>query len=415
MAGRAAPPDIPDLLTIEVPPGTRVMVISDIHLRPTRTDASTWAAGELSRRIGGWEGPGILVMAGDILELWAIQPADPAGSLAAHPELVEAVRTFGQGDGRRVVYLVGNHDGRIGWDEGAAAVIERGLGAELAFAAELRGPGGTVRVEHGHRFDPANAFTDPRSPQDSPLGQHIVQELLPTLSGAEEHGKRRWLDGVESLSDPRTFPAFVSSRIFYRRLAAKAWWFVLPLALAILLRIPLTYALLGGRTLDLGPFSHRLLLLDLAVVLDIVVVAAILFWGVRRSWKAASTIVAERRGRAQNDNSREAARDLVGKGFAGLVAAHTHHPELSAVEGGFYANTGSGTRVVDRVEARLALPHVFVPRIQLSWVELEPEERWRVRLLAGRHDVPGTTALERRMAKRGALAPRELGVVGEHP
>lgn len=408
-------PEIPDILAIDVATGTRVMVLSDTHLRPVLTDASAWAAPELARRISAWDGDGILILAGDILELWAIEPPDPAGSLGAHPEFVDAVRRFSGGQGRRAVYVVGNHDGRVGWDRDAARIIREEMGVELALAVELHGDGGTVRIEHGHQFDPANAFADPRSARDTPLGQHIVQEVLPTLSGAEQSPRGGWLDGVESLADPRTFPAFVSSRIFYRRLASKAWWFVAPILLAILVRIPLTFELLGGRTLDLGPFSHKLILLDLAVVFDIAVVGAVAFWGVRRSWRAASTIVAEKRGRAQNDNSRAAARDLIGRGYAGLVAAHTHHPELSSVDGGFYANTGSGTRVVDRVEARFRLPHVFVPRIQLSWVELAAGDHWTVRLTAGRHDVPGTTALERRVAKRGALAPRTLGVVAEYP
>lgn len=87
----------------------------------------------------------------------------------------------------------------------------------------------------------------------------------------------------------------------------------------------------------------------------------------------------------QNANTRDAARHLVARGgYAGMVAGHTHRCELSEVPGGFYANTGSCTRVIDRVRARFRLPAVYLPRLQLSWIVLECEDDWSVRLFAAR-------------------------------
>src|SRR5207302_6817850 len=114
------------------------------------------------------------------------------------------------------------------------AEVPKRMGARLAFAVDLLLPGAQgperVHIEHGHRWDPANAFENPRDPVDTPLGEHIVKELLPDLASRDAAGV---LAGVESLEDPRTFPSFVTSRVFYRRVLKEARWLVVPLVLAI--------------------------------------------------------------------------------------------------------------------------------------------------------------------------------------
>jgi len=408
-----AAPTVPDLISVDVPRGQRVLVISDMHLWPKPNDASKWAAPQVARVLDEWQGPGLLVLAGDILEMWFVQPPDPEGSFSAHPEFAGAVRRFAEAEGRRVIYLVGNHDGRLGWDQKAIDVVREQLHAELAFAAELTIEGERkVRIEHGHEYDPANEFVDPRDPGETPLGQHIVQEILPSMTFAEEG----WLDGVESLADPRTFPAFLTSRLFYRRVLHDAKWLLLPVLLFLVVRVPITYLFLAGTGEDVLPrLTRRLVVVDALFIFFVMVVAGILLWGVRRAWKTASSAVAAERGRTQNDNTRAAAQKFVDRGYAGMICGHTHHPELCELEGGFYANTGSCTKVVDRVDARFQLPHVFVPRIQVSYLELEAGDGWTVRLTEGRRDVPGSTLAEKRVEKRRARFAPGPSVVGVYP
>ncbi|MEX1046218.1 MAG: metallophosphoesterase [Actinomycetota bacterium] len=416
MPGHTSSHEVPNRIEVDVSPGERVFVVSDMHLWPKRTKASAWAAIEVARRLNTWEGPGVLVMAGDILEMWFVEPPDPTGSLDAHPEFVEAVQSFGSKEGRRVVYLVGNHDGRLGWDEKAISVVKDRLHAELALTAELvlRTPKGErrVRVEHGHAYDPANEFKNPHDPGETPLGQHIVQEILPEMTFADQG----WLSGVDSLSDPRTFPAFLTSRLFYRRVLKDAKWLLIPVVLFLLVRIPVTYLFLGERGQDLLPrVTRRLVMVDAIFIAFVLLMVVILLIGARRAWHTASSAVATKRGAGQNDNTRAAAKAFIDQGFAGMVCGHTHHPEISEVEGGFYVNTGSGTQVVDRVPAKMGLPHVFVPRVQLSFVELEAGDDWTVVLTAGRQAVPGSTTTERRMQRKRTDAPHDLTVVGRWP
>ena len=256
---------VPDVRHLTLAVGTRVLVTSDFHLRDRPTQASTWAVTELLKVLEAWEGPGVLVFAGDLVELWAGEDYDRFHTaLDAHPEFVQAVSSFAAGDGRTVLYLVGNHDGCAAWDEATIAEAMDRLGCEISLAAEIdvQGVGSsTVRMEHGHSTDPRTGSTTLADPYASPLGQHIVQEFLPSFTQAEGD----WLDGVETLADPRTFPAFISSRLFYRKLAFESLWFLIPVMFILLLRLPLAYVLWNGKLQKLRPFSRVLFIADLVI------------------------------------------------------------------------------------------------------------------------------------------------------
>ncbi len=173
---------VPDLIQLNVRRGDRVVAVSDLHLPPVASDVSTQAADELSELLNGFGEPGMLVIAGDGFEMLAAAP-DVAAILDSHPQFTGAVRRFAQGRDHRVVLTPGNHDGQLAWDGDAVAVLRDRLGVtDIALACDLAvqtgdGTGdGTalVRVMHGHQFDQYNAFDDPRSPVDTPLGHHIA-------------------------------------------------------------------------------------------------------------------------------------------------------------------------------------------------------------------------------------------------
>src|SRR2546423_3206921 len=166
MAARLDVAEVRDHLDVEVPLGGRALVVSDMHLAAPSTAASRQAAGEVALALEGWAGPGVLVLLGDILELLlGDNAADPGPALAAHPRFTAALARFAAEPGRRIVYVVGNHDGRLAWDANAARAITDQLGAELCLAAELTFETGSgpriVRIEHGHRLAPPNAFAHP--------------------------------------------------------------------------------------------------------------------------------------------------------------------------------------------------------------------------------------------------------------
>jgi UDP-2,3-diacylglucosamine pyrophosphatase LpxH len=406
-------PQIPDTLTVDVTPGTTVLITSDLHFAATRTEASAWAEDEVGKRLEGIQGAAILILAGDVFELWAGTDPDAAKAMESHPRFATGVRDFAAHPQRRVLALPGNHDGKLGWDPVASAFVQ-GMGAELTFAVDLvlLGSDGPerVRVEHGHRWDPANVFQDPRDPLDTPLGQHIVQELLPDLATRDESGV---FSGVEALEDPRTFPSFVASRVFYRRMLKETRWLLVPLILAIGIHYGITLIDAPAR---LHLTARDFVVLDVAIVALAMVTAVVIVIAGRHAWKSATeTGTVAKRGKEQNDNARTAAQDFVQSGYRGVVSGHTHHPELTDFGNGFYANSGSGTRVVEQIPAYLSLPHVYEARLQLSWVELAATEQgWTASLVVGGRPIAGTF-LERLASPKSSQQPRDPAVIASYP
>ncbi len=422
-----------DRLPIDVPLGGRVLVISDLHLGPVATPTSTAATNEVARAIEAWTGPGLLVFNGSCLELLGsagMGDATAAAALAAHPRLVTVVRAFAAAPGRRVLYLAGARDGRVAWDPAAAEAVRGAFGAEIAVAAELTihtgaGPR-VVRVEPGHRLDPLTRLNDPRNPAESPLGHHLMCEVLPALrrSTTSERPSRRhdgWLSGLDSLDDPGSFPRFLASRLTYRRLGRYAWVLVLPLVAAVLLRLP--FAVVRHAHQHVASASRLAVYFVLAAVLGLLLIGTIAVLLVRGTWRTLAGVALGRGGcpdgssaasadgdhdwRDPNGAPRALARELVTAGHAGLITGHTRHPELSYLGGGFYANTGCAAEVVSESRARLeafGAPSLFLAQRQVAWVEIEAGNEVHVRLLHARRDLPGATVIERLLTRRGETA-----------
>ena len=411
MTDVAAHRTVPDRLVVPVGQGGRVLVCSDLHLASTATAASQLVTDELVERLSGTDPVTVVVLNGDCFELLAGQRPSVAAALDAHPRFETALRAHRDRGGRLVV-TVGNHDGRLAWDRVASATIIDRLGGELCLVADLivataRGER-VVRVEHGHRFDAANAFRDPRNELDSPLGHHVVEEILPELQG------RPYLRDVAWLADPNEFSRFLGSRVVYRQLLRR-WWLVLaPLALVVLARTPLVVrALSDHRTVR--DVERWFLVAVVGVLADLVVLGTVGLLVVRRVFTALATTRLGPRGSHLNELPRTAAHALCAEGFAGFVTGHTHHPELSPVTGGFYANTGCGVRTIESHPARWGLPPVFTGVHRRSWIELNAGHDLNVRVWLADEPVEDRTRLERWAQRSRRPVPAVPTVVGEFP
>ncbi|HEY1627679.1 MAG TPA: metallophosphoesterase [Streptosporangiaceae bacterium] len=390
-------PDVADLLDVVIPEGATVLVASDLHLPPERTDVSGRSCQALAERLAQIREPLTVVLAGDIAELLGFSEATATEILRAHEDLCVALRAVTERGGQ-VVYTVGNHDGDLAWDVKSADAVWELMGARLCLAADLLfADGRKVRVEHGHQLDPYNCFHDPRNSLDTPIGHHIVREVIPRI----EWLGRGWVDGAHEMADPTDFPSFVASRLVYRKLIRHIWWLIaIPLVLLILVRIPL-YVDFRSHHPDTGVWIHRSVILGYGAVVDLVVIIALVAILARRAWLAVSALALDERGYGQNNAARQRAEDLVADGYLGFVSGHTHHPELRTSGGsGFYANSGSCTSVVEAVGGRLGLPPAYVRTQQVCWVEIA--EPGGTTLMAARVVLPGATRAER-FAARGRL------------
>ena len=146
--------------------------------------------------LGPHLGPVDLVLVGDFLDL--LRMGDPgrgedlvAATLARpeYRELFATLRAFAAAEGRRVVYVVGNHDAELWWNPGARRRLH-GAGPVETFALSYSAaftslPDQVVYGEHGNRLDPTNTITDYANPLDTPVGAHVVTEVVrPIGSGA---------------------------------------------------------------------------------------------------------------------------------------------------------------------------------------------------------------------------------------
>ena len=386
-------PDIPDLLQVAVPPGGKVITVSDLHLPPVRTDvsgrscemlAATWPR---SRARPPWCWPGT----------WSSCSAPPG---RRPPTSCARTRTCARrcwtvtARGGQVIYAIGNHDGDLAWDVKAADAVREMTGARLCLAADLiLADGRKIRVEHGHQLDPYNCFCDARNPLDTPMGHHIVREVIPRI----EFLGRGWVDGAHEMADPTDFPSFIGSRLVYRKLGRHLWWLIaIPLAILILVRIP-EFGLTAFRSRypDTDVWVHRAEILGYGAIADLLVIAALVAILARRAWVSISALALDKRGYGQNQAARQRAADLVADGYYGFISGHTHHPELAAMADGFYANSGSCTSVVEAIGGKFGLPPAYVRNQQVCWVEVTAGQ---AELVMARVELPGATRMERFVA-----------------
>ena len=353
----------------------------------------------------------MVVLNGDCFELLAGRRRSVAAALDEHPVFEAALTALRTGGGRLVV-TVGNHDGRLAWDTVEAHAATDRLGAELCFAADLiietaRGDR-VVRVEHGHRFDAANSFRDPRNPLDSPLGHHIVEEVLPELEG------RPFLRDVARLADPNEFSRFLGSRVVYRQLMRRWWLLLVPIVVGLAARTPFVVrALSTHRTV--GHVERWLLVASIGLVADVLVLGIVAVLVVRRVFSALAGSRLGPRGSHLNELPRTAAEALCSEGFAGFVTGHTHHPELWPIAGGFYANSGCGVLTIESWAARWGLPPVFAGVHRRSWIEIGGDRDMSTQLWLSESAVDDQTRLERLAVRRHRPRPAVPTVVADVP
>jgi UDP-2,3-diacylglucosamine pyrophosphatase LpxH len=387
-------PDVTDRLDVSVQAGGKVIAISDLHLPPERTMVSGRCCEVLARRLHAEPSPLTVVLAGDIVEMLAHPGIAASDVLEAHDDLCGALAGVTE-KGGQVIYTVGNHDGDLAWDLKAATAVRDLTGAKLCLAADLRMPGGElIRVEHGHQIDPYNCFSDPRNPLDTPLGHHIVRDVIPKV----EWLGRDWLTGAHEMADPADFPSFLASRLVYRKLARHLWWVVLVPVIAIALVLP-ALGRIRARFPTTAPFMHDGEILGYGALVDLAVIALIIAIVSRRAWTTISSLALSGRGYEQNSAARERADELIAIGYTGYLSGHTHHPELRAHGRGFYGNTGSCTSVVEAIETIYGMPPVYLRTQQFSWLELTTDgPRLHAQLKSARVEMPGATRFERFLA-----------------
>ncbi len=427
----------PGVTRVEVPLGRRVMVVSDLLLTPEATPTTSAVTTEVARALDTWDGPGILIIAGNLFDLSGSTSAlaQAQQSLEAHPALNQALTRFLTIDERRVIRQTGTHEPGYDTDPDTRSAMAA-KGVEPAGPVDLYLHTATgvrvVRVEPGeHAY--AAGCSGPETEFD-PAADAKPGVIGPSSAGrgwrslvAQSNRDATWLIGLNRLSDPSALSRFVVSRTLYRRLGRYAWWLLVPFVVAGLLRVAVTpwvmdhlgsglpaRAIRHAHQADLGDQIVIALLVALVVLGVLALVLGLLS---RRMWSilgggALEEVQAQA---AANDAARDAGRRLVGRGYAGLITAATFQSELTHLGVGFYANVGATAEVVDEHRGALGLPPIFLHNQRVSWVELETGAELHVRMLLASNELRSPSALERLLTRGREVRSLHPSLVASYP
>jgi UDP-2,3-diacylglucosamine pyrophosphatase LpxH len=441
----------------ELPDDTLLVFVSDVHIGGAAGAEIFASAAELEALLtdlGDHRGPVELVLVGDFLDLLRMGDAGRGEELVAatiarpeYRELFARLRAFARAPGHRVVYVVGNHDTELWWNPPVRRSLrEAGLvdAFALSYTASFESrPDQVLYCEHGNQFDPSNTLVDYANPLDSPVGAHVVTELVRPIGSGIAVTRSVDLRDLSYVFPLAAIPQWVAGRIFYQFLGQVLRWLLAPLVV-----VYLAYEALAAVVRAFGgSLALRPLFLEVAYVIGLLVVAAAVVFLVSRRTAArgASTMASSLPGQGpgryreevairrllEDDRPPPMAGSASGMEIAVFVSGHTHAPaisELARADGRttVIVNTGCWLRQLQPVEARLGAPPVFVPvfvhshvRVRSGrdgltvelWDHPRPAERrlpWIERLaIAGRAPArpamaAGPRLVARRLAARGA-------------
>jgi lysylphosphatidylglycerol synthetase-like protein (DUF2156 family) len=386
---------------IRVSLGRRVMVLGDLLLPPEPSPSSLATSRDLAQKLGDWEGPGIVILCGELVSPGCHQGSGVAEALRTHPELTAAFSAFAARPDSQVMVVV---DPAADTRELAGALA--GLGVSLEGGVDLHcmtGTGArTVLVRTGTLRPDANPPTETAPGEDRP-----------------------WLAGMERLDDPRLARRFVTSRLLYRRLRRYLWAPPLVLAgLALLLRQEFVVHGLGHvlrsprqqRALQhayAASWFSRVLVTILIGVAVLAVLAVVVGITSRGIWRALGGEVLPSpwsTGGARTQGVRSTAhsllmlgdhevldvtREAIAHGATGMIVGGALVPELTHLDAGFFASPGAMSEIVHEHRGRFGLPPTFLHHRQETVIELETGADLHIRLMQAEVDLPLATMGER--------------------
>ncbi|MGH9020181.1 MAG: hypothetical protein ACRDV0_04090, partial [Acidimicrobiales bacterium] len=373
-----------DRLTLPVPFGHHVYVVSDLNLSPA-TRAASRPVRDFAELLGDVDDPTVVVVAGGLLAPDA-GPGALGPTLEALPALARAIRSFLANPDHRLVVLVSRGE-PLESDELSRAHFSS-LGASLARDLMLQ-----VATAHGV--------------SDLLVAPGCVASNVEVADDADRADATR-------LEDPTAMRRFVASRVLYRRLGPWVYVPVVAMAAFDLLNVvarvighvahehltvhtPHTTSFWGNLT------ANVLLIVGLEAALAIVA-GLVVRRRFERDAHAAPAGPAEPLSltRVDDVDALEVARRVGERGGAGAVVGGAPRPALAFLDRAVCAAPGPSRDVVVEHLGRYGLPPVFRVVERLGVVEVEAASAVQVRLYAGQHARRG-----RLLERLAAGAPRQ--------
>jgi lysylphosphatidylglycerol synthetase-like protein (DUF2156 family) len=408
---------------LDVALGRRVMVFGDLLL-PAQPSPSSLATGrDIAQKLADWQGPGVVVLCGQLIAPGCTDQPGPAEILQAHPELTAALSGFAGRPDSQVIVVGGTPaeapdpaPAPVPGDDPLGNALAA-LGVSLETELDLHCMTGTgprlVQIRRGTLRADTNPPTDATPGEDRP-----------------------WLAGMERLDDPRLARRFVTSRLLYRRLRRFLWAPPLILAaLALLLRLEFVIDGLGHvfhsprqqralqHAYNASWFSRLLVTVAIGVALLVIlaVVVAVSSRGIWRAlggdslpspWSAGGSSSTGARSTAHalltldGPDALDATRAAIETGAAGVIVGGASIPELTHLDAGFFACPGATSEIVHEHRGRFGLPPTFLHHRQAATVEVETGADLHIRLVSAEVDLPLATMGERLLTRDAVVKGR---------
>jgi UDP-2,3-diacylglucosamine pyrophosphatase LpxH len=369
---------------------TLVVFVSDVHIGGTDGTEIFESVPELTallRELGQQTEPVDLVLLGDFLDLQRMGPAGHVNdrvveilARADHAVLFDALRAFRSTTGHRVIYVMGNHDSELWWNPELRQMLrDDGLVDEFALSYTARFESSSdhlIHSEHGNQFDPSNRLSDYSDPLDTPIGTHVVDDIVrPLGSGARLTGNLDLRD-VSYVFPLGAIPEWIAGRIFYRFLDEALRWIVVIFVIANAIHAALI--LLGSddpiRSTPqaiVGEFVYDIGLLLLVVVVVFIAGGrlarrALAALELRMSGESSASVPDAIRNTLLADDPLPLGNGVDSRDVTVFISGHTHDPSSTSVQRAdgrktALVNTGCWLRQLHPIRARFGAPRVFVP------------------------------------------------------
>ncbi len=392
----------------ELPGNALVVFVSDSHIGGDPGCDGFESPAELAalfEELAALDRPVELVLAGDFFDFLQIGEV-PGGenrasltmSRGEYLDLFAALKGFRSGEGKRVIYLPGNHDAEAWWNpEIQETLREAGMVDEFAYSylalLEVGGARRVVYCEHGNQLDAANTVEDYSDRLDTPLGHHVVMDFTRRVAPYGEVSPGLDLSEIKMVYPLVAIPGWVAGRYFYDFVGKVATYLLLPLLVAYALYRVAAYLVFS----DGLPRVHELFL-DIGIFgLFTVALFAVFFLVVRHAVRRTVNAISPGGTHHKTPPSpAEASRAKVRGILSGearppmspaldpstidvFVSGHTHLPSLEEVERPdgrrcVAVNSGCYLRQLHPVRPRVKGPPVFVSQFVLTHVRVSAED-----------------------------------------
>lgn len=395
---------------LELSAQTLIVFFSDTHIGGDRgcdVFESPDEVEALFEELRAREEPVELILAGDFFDFLQIsdvpQGTNRASLTMSRPEyerLFASLKRFKATEGKRVIYLPGNHDAEGWWNSEIQETLrEQGLVDEFPYYYAVSMPVGagrrTIYCEHGNQLDPANVVEDYHDRLDTPLGYHVVTDFTRRVAPFGEVSGGLDLSELTMVYPLVAIPRWVASRYFYDFIGKAIAYLLLPLlgAHAVYRVIAYLRALTrrgaprrGSGGLREAPRVRTLLIDFAAFSLTHLAMFAIFFLVIRRAVRRALESMSpdEAQRYSSDDDPQETIKQIL-RGDTGppmdpsidpttidvFISGHTHVPSLSEMERPdgrrtVVVNSGTFLRQLNPILPRLKGPPVFISKFVLT-------------------------------------------------